>query len=190
MTIPLGSGSIREEAKMRGFGRWTAVLATVGVLAGCGEPADEAAVEEPVVADDTAGLVETEMPDAPAAGGALIDPNDASEEELRGAGLDSATVAALVAGRPYETMLEADQVLAASMDETEREQVYEQVWHPLDLNTASDEEILLIPDLGDRMLREFKEYRPYRGIEEFRREIGKYVDDAEVERLERYVTIR
>jgi hypothetical protein len=40
------------------------------------------------------------------------------------------------------------------------------------------------------MLREFKEYRPYRGIEQFRREIGKYVNAAEVARLERYVEIR
>ena len=40
------------------------------------------------------------------------------------------------------------------------------------------------------MLREFKEYRPYSRIEQFRREIGKYVDDDEVARLERYVEIR
>jgi hypothetical protein len=40
------------------------------------------------------------------------------------------------------------------------------------------------------MQHEFEEYRPYRGIEQFRREIGKYVDSAEVARLERYVTIR
>ena len=39
------------------------------------------------------------------------------------------------------------------------------------------------------MLHEFKEYRPYRAIEQFRREIGKYVDEQEVARLERYVTL-
>jgi hypothetical protein len=39
------------------------------------------------------------------------------------------------------------------------------------------------------MLREFKEYRPYKAMQQFRREIGKYVDDKEVARLERYVTI-
>ena len=52
-----------------------------------------------------------------------------------------------------------------------------------------DDDILSIPGVGRRMLHEFKEYRPYRGIEQFRREIGKYVDDREVARLERYVTI-
>jgi DNA uptake protein ComE-like DNA-binding protein len=61
---------------------------------------------------------------------------------------------------------------------------------PIDLNTASDQEILLIPGLGRRMLREFKEYRPYTNMAQFRREIGKYVDDQEVARLEKYVMIK
>lgn len=60
---------------------------------------------------------------------------------------------------------------------------------PIDLNTASDADILSIPGVGDRMLREFKEYRPYDNIAKFRREIGKYVNEKEVARLERYVTI-
>jgi predicted DNA-binding helix-hairpin-helix protein len=61
---------------------------------------------------------------------------------------------------------------------------------PIDLNTASDSAILSIPGTGARMLREFKEYRPYPNIEKFRREIGKYVNEKEVARLERYVTIK
>jgi hypothetical protein len=44
--------------------------------------------------------------------------------------------------------------------------------------------------MGKRMLHEFKEYRPYKTIDQFRKEIGKYVDKKEVARLERYVTIR
>ena len=40
------------------------------------------------------------------------------------------------------------------------------------------------------MLREFKEYRPYKAIEQFQREIGKYVSKEEVARLERYVVIK
>ena len=60
---------------------------------------------------------------------------------------------------------------------------------PIDLNKASDAEILLIPGVGPRMRHEFEEYRPYTSIEQFRREIGKYVDKDEVARLERYVRI-
>jgi hypothetical protein len=39
------------------------------------------------------------------------------------------------------------------------------------------------------MLHEFKEYRPYKSMEQFRKEIGKYVSAREVARLERYVTL-
>jgi predicted DNA-binding helix-hairpin-helix protein len=61
---------------------------------------------------------------------------------------------------------------------------------PIDLNSASDSAILSIPGAGSRVLREFKEYRPYASIEQFRREMGKYWNDREVARLERYVTIK
>jgi DNA uptake protein ComE-like DNA-binding protein len=60
---------------------------------------------------------------------------------------------------------------------------------PINLNTATDEEILTVPGVGNRMLREFKEYRPYTTIEQFRREIGKYVDDATVEGYVQYVYV-
>ena len=60
----------------------------------------------------------------------------------------------------------------------------------ININTATDAEILAIPGVGQRMLREFKEYRPYTSIEQFRREIGKYVDKAEVARLEQYIYIK
>lgn len=60
---------------------------------------------------------------------------------------------------------------------------------PIRLNTASDEDFLTIPNVGPRMLHEFKEYRPWKSREQFVREIGKYVDAGEVERLWRYVVI-
>jgi DNA uptake protein ComE-like DNA-binding protein len=61
---------------------------------------------------------------------------------------------------------------------------------PININTATDAQILAIPGMGPRMLHEFKEYRPYKSIEQFRREIGKYVDKAEVARLEQYIVIK
>jgi DNA uptake protein ComE-like DNA-binding protein len=64
------------------------------------------------------------------------------------------------------------------------------VFVPVNLNTASDADILSIPGVGQRMLHEFKEYRPYKSIEQFRKEIGKYVNAKEVARLERYVTLQ
>jgi DNA uptake protein ComE-like DNA-binding protein len=61
---------------------------------------------------------------------------------------------------------------------------------PININTATDAQILAIPGMGPRMLHEFKEYRPYTSIEQFRREIGKYVDKKEVARLEQYIVIK
>ena len=57
------------------------------------------------------------------------------------------------------------------------------------LNTASSDDFRTIPGMSSKMVHEFEEYRPYRSMEQFRREIGKYVDDDEVARLESYVTL-
>ena len=122
---------------------------------------------------------------------AFLDPNTVSQQQLLTLpGMDSAAAQALVNGRSYDNMIAVDRALASHLSETERDSLYTRVWKPIDLNSASAEEIMLIPGVGDRMRREFEEYRPYTSMEQFRREIGKYVDDAEVARLERYVAIR
>ena len=47
----------------------------------------------------------------------------------------------------------------------------------LNINTASQADFLgTIPGSGNRMVHEFEEYRPYKSILQFRKEIGKYVD--------------
>jgi DNA uptake protein ComE-like DNA-binding protein len=122
----------------------------------------------------------------------FIDPNAATREQVLAIpGMNQPTADALVAGRPYRNMVAVDRVLArGNLSEQQRDTVYTRLWIPIDLNAASKEEILLIPGVGPRMQHEFEEYRPYRSIERFRREIGKYVSPQEVARLERYVTIR
>jgi len=59
----------------------------------------------------------------------------------------------------------------------------------LNLNTATSEEFQTVPDVGNRMVREFNEYRPYSSILQFRKEIGKYVDDAQVAAYEAYLFV-
>ena len=60
----------------------------------------------------------------------------------------------------------------------------------VNLNTAAgDDFIAAIPGLGNRMVREFMEYRPYISIQQFRQEIGKYVDEAQVAEYETYVYV-
>jgi len=91
--------------------------------------------------------------------------------------------------RPYAALAVFHREIDKYVDDAELARLEQYVFVPLDLNTASDPDLLTIPGLGNRMLREFKEYRPYDGIERFRREIGKYVSKEEVARLERYVTL-
>lgn len=56
-------------------------------------------------------------------------------------------------------------------------------------NMTRDQLIETIPDFGSRMVREFFEYQPYVSIQQFRREIGKYVDDVQVTGYEQYVFV-
>lgn len=60
----------------------------------------------------------------------------------------------------------------------------------LNINTASGAEfVAAIPALGNRMVHEFEEYRPYRSIQQFRKEMGKYVDQAKVAEYEKYIFV-
>jgi DNA uptake protein ComE-like DNA-binding protein len=92
--------------------------------------------------------------------------------------------------RPYRALAQFEREIGKYVDATELARLEQYVFVPVNLNTGSDADILSIPGTGARMLREFKEYRPWMNIEQFRREIGKYVSKDEVARLERYVTLQ
>jgi len=91
--------------------------------------------------------------------------------------------------RPYHSIAHFRREIGKYVDDDEVARLEQYVFVPVNLNTASDEAILAIPGVGNRMLHEFKEYRPYASIEQFNREIGKYVDDNELVRLARFVTL-
>ena len=80
-------------------------------------------------------------------------------------------------------------MLSASLDDAQRASVLEMLFLPINLNTASKEEIMLVPGMSGKMAHEFDEYRPYTSLEQFRREIGKYVDEDEVARFEQYIFV-
>ena len=177
-------------AALLGAATLLVALAACGGDAGEGSTtADSAAAIAPAASDSAAGATDSGATDS---GAAFLDPNSATAAQLATVpGVDSAAAAAIVAGRPYQDMVAVDRVLAgARLSEEQRDTVYTRLWRPIDLNTATGDEILLIPGVGSRMLREFKEYRPYTSMDQFRREIGKYVDDAELARLERFVVIK
>ena len=118
----------------------------------------------------------------------VLDPNVATEKELLSLPhLNPALVKGIMARRPFLSMSDVDALLRATLNDQQRTELYRRMFVALNLNTASEQEIMLIPGMGKRMLGEFLEYRPYRGLAQFRREIGKYVDDKELARLEQYV---
>lgn len=120
----------------------------------------------------------------------LINPNLATAAALEQLPQVTPAVAqAIIDGRPYLTAQALDETLAPMLGEGERQTLYARLFRPINLNTASKAEIMLIPGMSNRMVHEFEEYRPYRSMEQFRREIGKYVDDEELARLEQYVFV-
>ena len=92
--------------------------------------------------------------------------------------------------RPYKNLSVFHREMRKYWDETEVARLEQYVFVPINLNTATDEELLSIPAAQpNRILREFKEYRPYTSMEQFHKEMRKYWDEKEVNRLQRYVTL-
>ncbi|HXF75198.1 MAG TPA: hypothetical protein VNN13_03825 [Methylomirabilota bacterium] len=120
----------------------------------------------------------------------LVNPDIATEKELLTLPyLNASLVKTILDHRPFSSMAEFNALLSKSLKKEQLAELYRKIFVQLNLNSASDEEILMIPGVGPRMLREFKEYHSYTSMEQFRKEIGKYVDKKEVGRLERYVTL-
>lgn len=123
-------------------------------------------------------------------GKGLLNANTASAEQIAGLPhMDDTLAAVVIDNRPFVTIGEMNNLLGADLSEEELEELYGRLFVPINLNEASNSDIQLIPGVGGRMAHEFEEYRPYSNMEQFRREIGKYVDEAEVARLEQYVTL-
>lgn len=120
----------------------------------------------------------------------LVYPNVASAKELLTLPhMNPAIVKVIVEERPFTGMSQLNALLSKSLNTSQLTDLYVKLFEPINLNNATEAEIMLIPGMGKRMLREFLEYRPYRTIAQFRKEIGKYVDDKEVARLEQYVFV-
>jgi DNA uptake protein ComE-like DNA-binding protein len=92
--------------------------------------------------------------------------------------------------RPWKTWAQFDKEISKYVGQAETDRLKQYVFIPVNLNTATDEDILSIPGAGARMVREFKEYRPWKTKEQFDKEIGKYVGAKETGRLWRYVVIQ
>lgn len=120
----------------------------------------------------------------------LLDPNTAKLADIaKLPHFDESMAETLVAKRPFLSMTQLNDHLKGKLNAEQLKEVYGKLFLHLNLNTASDAEIQMIPGAGRKMAHEFDEYRPYKSFAQFRKEIGKYVDKEEVARLEQYVFI-
>jgi DNA uptake protein ComE-like DNA-binding protein len=120
----------------------------------------------------------------------ILNPNMASENELAGLpGMTSELVDAIVSTRPFATNLELDATLGDALTDDQKAALRAELFLPMDLNSASREELQLMPGMTNRWMREFNEYRPYEDLAEFRREMSKYTDSEGVAELEQYVFV-
>ena len=116
----------------------------------------------------------------------VLNVNIATEEELDALELGKMLTKSILEQRPFLDMNDLDALIDA---ETDKESLYKKIFVPQNLNTTIEGDFKLIPGVGDRMAHEFEEYRPYLNIQQFRKEIGKYVDETEVARYEQYVFV-
>jgi DNA uptake protein ComE-like DNA-binding protein len=91
--------------------------------------------------------------------------------------------------RPWKSWAQFDKEIGKYVGADATAKLAQYCFIPVNLNTATDEDILSIPAAGPRMVREFKEYRPWKSWAQFDKEIGKYVGQKETDRLKRYVVI-
>lgn len=120
----------------------------------------------------------------------LLDPNIAGEKDLLALPhLNAALVKGILENRPFLSMTDFNTFLSKSLKQEQLAELYAKLFLHLNLNTAAKAEIMMIPGVGKRIAHEFEEYRPYKSIAQFRKEIGKYVDEKEVARLEQYVFV-
>lgn len=163
----------------------SAVLAgTALTLTACADDVD--------VADDLDNEIaenRIDVPEAPAETSGVLDANTVTADQLAAAGVNEDLANAIIAGRPYASITDLNAVLMQELTQDEAAAVRANVFVPVNLNSATRDELALIPGIDDRMIHEFEEYVPYEDMAEFEREIGKYVDADEVARYRRYVTL-
>jgi DNA uptake protein ComE-like DNA-binding protein len=92
--------------------------------------------------------------------------------------------------RPWRTWAQFDKEIGKYVGQEATDKLKQYTFIPINLNTATDADFLTIPGVGNRMVGEFKEYRPWKTKAQFDKEIGKYVNEKETARLWRFFVIQ
>ena len=121
----------------------------------------------------------------------VVDANSAAEKDLASMPRMTPAIAkALVAQRPFDTIVDLNKFLIAQgLTPEQAMEFYAKAFVNINLNTATSDDILLVPGAGRRMAREFAEYRPWKNYAQFDREIGKYVGAEATAKLAQYTFI-
>ena len=115
----------------------------------------------------------------------VLNANLAIESDLIALGLSSELIAKIIDIRPFESMTDFNEIIK----EEDTEKLFKKIFVPFNLNTTAEVDFKIIPGIGKRMAHEFEEYKPYTSVKQFKREIGKYVDESEVLRYLNYVFV-
>ena len=121
----------------------------------------------------------------------VADANAVAESELASyPNMTPAIAKALVAKRPFLSIKDLNAfLLAQGLTQAQANELYTRAFVHINLNTATGEEILLVPNAGKRMVHEFDEYRPWKTYAQFNKEIGKYVGAEATAKLAQYTFI-
>lgn len=171
----------------------TLMLLASGLVA-CGNDAPtEQAVQDTSVSDVAESVVADKGAATPAWPTApLIDPNTASEAALSAIpDLTAESVQAVLDGRPFATPSALHAAISGGLGDDALWSIYQLMFVKVNLNTGANEDFRLVPSSmpARKLAHEFEEYRPYESIDDFIREMKKYVSDEEVAYLTRYVVI-
>ena len=124
-----------------------------------------------------------------------VDVNRGTDAELMLIpGVDAKKLTAIKAGRPWKSFDEFRYAISKATSAAEAARLEQYVFIPIELNTFTEPIMDSFASIGvgtRQWKREFAEYRPWTSMEQFDREIGKYVRSrpAELHRLKRYVII-
>ena len=122
----------------------------------------------------------------------VVDANTIAEKDLSALpNMTPAIAKALVAKRPFLSIVDLNAfLLAQGLTAAQAMELYPKAFVHINLNSATKDEILLVPGAGNKMTIEFPEYRPWKTWAQFDRQIGKYIGGAEnAQKLAQYTFI-
>ncbi|MBC7978034.1 MAG: helix-hairpin-helix domain-containing protein [Myxococcales bacterium] len=91
--------------------------------------------------------------------------------------------------RPWKTFAQFDKEIGKYVNKQEVARLKQYTFLPLNLNTATEAQLMTIPGVSKQTAQKLAEHRPWKSQAQFQQAFGKDVEQKEVTRLWRYVVI-